>query len=533
MGSCTRPADPTPFSTFSEYKFNDILTSLDAGSGDTLLVGTANGKIIFFNTGDAISREVKVGDDRVYFVRQDTLKTKPVTFVGVRNEGIKIFAGGRFSEPQVPPFGFKGNHYSVYRVERFGNWLVCTTSNGLAKLDLLHPDSLRAVQPDTVQPDYKINAIQRIGDTLYASHDTLLHVICLDGTTGPEYRGDRPFRNKILNLYADTSDATERLMIIQDSLIGYMDGTPGYKNILGAHSCLHNSSAEHPYLLMTDDRLLMGASLCPDSLTVCQLTLANEHYTPTANIIARTGFTYFISGSSLCQIPDFLPRKKHITAFAGDNGTLLAISDRNEVYSQSDNFHRRQVVRHNDIKDEISQAISFQNGLCVLSGGNVCFRVNGRNGVPLAKRCPQKFDQTKITRMYWDSNSRLLFLAFRNGFAYGDTKDGLINDNPDSLTSPLSVQCFAQPDRNTLYIGTLNDGCVVWDLSQKRITDTLFPHRTNITDIVLCQDRKRMFVLTPMALYADSIDGHAHHDSVGNLDRTDGSTIGSTTEQAF
>ena len=92
LGACSKTAEPTPFSSFSEYHFNDILTSLDFGQGDTLLLGTENGKVIFFNTNDDTSKQEKVGDDRVYFVRQDTFpQGTPVTFVGVRNEGLKIF----------------------------------------------------------------------------------------------------------------------------------------------------------------------------------------------------------------------------------------------------------------------------------------------------------------------------------------------------------------------------------------------------------------------------------------------------------
>lgn len=528
LGACSKTAEPTPFSSFSEYHFNDILTSLDFEQGDTLLLGTANGKVIFFNTNDATSKQEKVGDNRVYFVRQDTFPDgTPVTFVGVRNEGLKVFKGHQFSKPNSIIFGVKKHHYSVYKVERDGNWLICATSNGLAKLDLLHPDSLQALYPSIVQPDYKISAIQRIGDTLYASHDTLIHVIFFDNKKGSNslLRTDT-FPDIIRNLYVGTFGSTEKLIIIRkDSLV--CKGMPSYENSLGVYSCLRNPSSDHRFLLMTDDRILMGNDLNPDSLTVYQLTLANEQYTPTANIIANTGYTYFISGSSLCQIPNHIPQEKHITAIADrDNSTLFAINDQNGVYSSKDNYHRKYVINRNFIKNEINQALFLNDTLCVLSGGDVFFHVDGRNEKSL-KHLSSQFASNNITRMYWNSNKRRLFLSFREGYAYGEVTNGILDTDPTSLTydtsrTLLSVQCFAQPNDDTLYIGTLNDGCIVRDLKQKMFVDTLFPHRTNIMDILPCKNIKKMFVLTPMALYVDSlgVDSHGkevHYDSIENI----------------
>ena len=524
LGACFKTAEPIPFSTFSEYHFNDILTSLDFEQGDTLLLGTANGKVIFFNTNDATSKQEKVGDNRVYFVRQDTFPDgTPVTFVGVRNEGLKVFKGHQFSKPNSIIFGVKKHHYSVYKVERDGNWLICATSNGLAKLDLLHPDSLQALYPSIVQPDYKISAIQRIGDTLYASHDTLIHVIFFDNKKGSNslLRTDT-FPDIIRNLYVGTFGSTEKLIIIRkDSLV--CKGMPSYENSLGVHSCLRNPSSDHRFLLMTDDRILMGNDLNPDSLTVYQLTLANEQYTPTANIIANTGYTYFISGSSLCQIPNHIPQEKHITAIADrDNSTLFAINDQNGVYSSKDNYHRKYVINRNFIKNEINQALFLNDTLCVLSGGDVFFHVDGRNEKSL-KHLSSQFASNNITRMYWNSNKRRLFLSFREGYAYGEVTNGILDTDPTSLTydtsrTLLSVQCFAQPNDDTLYIGTLNDGCIVRDLKQKMFVDTLFPHRTNIMDILPCKNIKKMFVLTPMALYVDSLGvDEVHYDSIENI----------------
>ncbi len=527
LGACSKTAEPTPFSSFSEYHFNDILTSLDFGSGDTLLLGTENGKVIFFNTSDATSKQEKVGDDRVYFVRQDSFpQGTPVTFVGVRNEGLKIFKDNHFSKPISLTFGSKGHLYSVYKVEREGNWLICATSNGLAKLDLLHPDSLQALYPSVVQPDYKISAIQRIGDTLYASYDKLIHVIFFNDKNGSDslLRIDT-YPDKIQNLYVGTFGSTEKLIIIRkDSLV--CKGMPSYENSLGVHSCLKDPSSDHRFLLMTDDRILMGNDLNPDSLTVYQLTLANEQYTPTANIIAKTGSAYFISGSSLCQIPNHLPQEKHITAIAENHNSLFTISDQNGVYSQIDKwqYKRKNIVDPETIKNEINQAYFLQNKLCVRSGGDVFFLADGHKEKSLRSLCPDKFSQTKITRMYWDSSAKQrLFLAFRNGYAYSTVQSGLLDTKSLTYDSTLlSVQCFAQPDSDILYIGTLNDGCIVRDLKQKMFVDTLFPHRTNIMDILPCKNIKKMFVLTPMALYVDSlgVDSHGkevHYDSIENI----------------
>lgn len=531
LGACSKTAEPTPFSSFSEYHFNDILTSLDFGRGDTLLLGTENGKVIFFNTNNATSKQEKVGDNRVYFVRQDTFPDgTPVTFVGVRNEGLKIFKGHQFSKPDSIVFDIKKYHYSVYKVEHLGNWLICATSSGLAKLDLLKlqqsKDSLQVVHPNTVKKDYKISSIQCIGDTLYASHDSLLLIVPLDDNEEPKdiiYHTEKNFKRIIHNLYidSDNSDSSlKKLMVIHDGNL-VIRGGKSYKNSFRAHSCLRNPSSEHRFLLMTDDRILMGNDLNPDSLTVYQLTLSNEYYTPTANIIAKPGFTYLISGSSLCQIPSHIPKEKHITAIADKDSTLFAINDQNGVYSSKDNYHRTYVIHRDFIKNEINQAIFLNNTLCVLSGGDVFFHADGRNEKSLKNLC-DSFASNNITRMYWNSNIEHLFLSFREGYAYGKVKNGLWDTILTYNTTPLSVQCFAQPDDSTLYIGTLNDGCIVRDLSRKMNTYTLFPYRTNITDILLCKNMKKMFVLTPMALYVDSLGVdhrrmEVHYDSIENI----------------
>ena len=503
LGGCSRMADPKPFSAFSEHKFNDVLSSLDCGHKDTLMLGTENGKIIFFNTNDASSHQVVVGDNRVYFVYQDTIPN-PVTFIGVRNEGLKLFHNNHFDQPTTFKFGEKGIRYSVYRVERYRNWLICATSNGVALLNLDSiGDSLQPIWPDTVADDYKISAIQRIGDTLYASHDSLIHIIQL-GEKKPKYLKDLdiPCRDKINNLYADTNDS---LIVFQEKRIIIIGKQP-YKNRFGVHSFLNNPSSENKFILMSNDRFILGSDLHPDSLSVFQLTLSNEQYTPTANLVVKNGYTYFISGTSLCQIPNHLPREKHFTAIDQNRSTIYAISDKNGVYSKENekSFRRLFVIQHDSIKNEISQACFIQDKLCVLSGGKVYFDVDKRKEIPLTGIC-DSFQRNNITRIYSNPKNNHIFFAFREGYAYGETDAGkLIAGKLHYQTDLLSVQCFAQPNDSILYIGTLNHGCVVRNIrTDSTSSDTLSRNRTNIIDIALIQDN--MFVLTPIMLYADSI----------------------------
>lgn len=497
FGSCSKNADPKPFSAFSEHKFNDILTSLDYGRGDTLILGTSNGKIIFYNTIDASSSQDSVGNDRVYFVRQDTLpNSKAVTFVGVRNEGLKWFDGNHFDKPHMLKFGKKGYHYSVYRVERDSDWLICATSNGIAILNLNKLDSLQPIFPDTVADDYKISSLQRIDSVLYASHDKFIHKVELGNGQPRCNKKTDTCKNIINNLYADTKG---ELMIVQKDFL-ICDGGIKHKNRLDVHSYLRNPASENKYMLMSDDRFLLGNSLNQDSLPVFQLTLANEQYTPTANIAVKTGYTYFISGTSLCQIPNHLPREQHFTAIAKNK--MLAISDQNGVYSKENEtrFQRQFVARRDSIKNEISQAYLIQDKLCVLSGGHVYFHVDGRHDCSLTGLC-DTFNRNKITRIYVNSKD-YIFFAFREGYAYGKTRDGVL-DSSSLVIVPnlLSVQCFNQPNDNDsiLYVGTLNDGCVKRNIYTGQNLDTLFRELTNIIDIVLSDDKK--FILTPMVLY--------------------------------
>ena len=127
---------------------------------------------------------MEVGDDRVYCARKESLPdgNKKVMFVGVRNEGLKMFTEGGTTSPRRFRYGEKGTDYSVYKVLRYHDVLICATSNGLAILNLRPmSDTLKPVFPKTVPKDYKITAIQQVGSTLYASHANLIHCIQLCG----------------------------------------------------------------------------------------------------------------------------------------------------------------------------------------------------------------------------------------------------------------------------------------------------------------------------------------------------------------
>ena len=177
--SCSQP-EPEPFSSFTGHEFNDLLSSLDTlNDSDTLILGTENGKLIFYNTANAENYQVDVGSDKVYFVYQTTLpdsNSTKATFVGVRNEGLKMYLNNDFqAPPKIFIYGEKGIHYSVYKVIPFGNKILCSTSNGIAELELKDMvsmgDSIKIIYPklpnDSVPADYKITAMVASNDQLF------------------------------------------------------------------------------------------------------------------------------------------------------------------------------------------------------------------------------------------------------------------------------------------------------------------------------------------------------------------------------
>ncbi|MDD6581883.1 MAG: hypothetical protein PUF10_04265 [Bacteroidales bacterium] len=80
----------------------------------------------------------------------------------------------------------------------------------------------------------------------------------------------------------------------------------------------------------------------------------------------------------------------------------------------------------------------------------------------------------------------------------------LVGIKSDSI---LSIQCFEQ-NGHKLYIGTLNDGCIVKDLTNNEL-DTLFRHkdstRSNIVDMLVLG--KKRFVLTATKIFFDDLSG--------------------------
>jgi len=516
--SCGRNTDYSPYSQFAECRFNDLLTSLDDGGGDTLIVGTESGVVYFFKTDKATSTRMEVGDDRVYCARKESLPdgNKKVMFVGVRNEGLKMFTEGGTTSPRRFRYGEKGTDYSVYKVLRYHDVLICATSNGLAILNLRPmSDTLKPVFPKTVPKDYKITAIQQVGSTLYASHANLIHCIQLCGDSLAFDTTDT-VDDIVNNMYSDVyNSSVRRVDIRRDSIVC---GEERYFNEFGVHSYLRNDSADYKYMLISDDRFLLGNSLCPDSLSVYRLTLANEQYTPNANILVKNGSTFLISGFSLCQIPNHISKGTRITALAKrPDGRMHTISDKNGVYLKGDgrSYHRDYVIDPHVVVNDVSQAVCFQNSLCLLAGRKVYIQKEKSFWGSPSVLSLDSLNRNKINRIFWSESDSTLFFAYRNGFSYGKPTDGVLN-GMEHIKSTLSIQCFAQAHPDTLYIGTLNDGCIVWCMSSRKNIDTLFPHQVNITDMLLNEDGK-MFVLTPNALYMGSARGKSPLDSNRNI----------------
>lgn len=529
FGSCSTPPEPEPFSSFAGHQFNDMLSSLDKGTGDTLILGTENGKLIFYNMRIASTHQKEVGFDKVYFAHQETLhNSTKVTFVGVRNEGLKIYWDSTFSQRKTFSYGHKKENYSVYKAIRYKNKLLCSTSNGLAELDLdniTELDSLKILYPqfpqkDSVPKDYKINAMVAKGDTLFLAHkDTL---ITFDLTKNDTYKTEKQ-AGEIKNLHL----INQNLMIICDTIISIKNGKL-YENKQKVHSCYFtpqkndgNNENFYPYryLLMADNCFLIGNDLNEESLSLHRLTLDKEQYSPTAQIVQAGEFIYFISGSTLCKLPLHPTKGKHVTALARSEQALYAINNNNTVYKQDKGEWKQKFNIKDDKKDDkihdVSTAIWTGESLCILADDNIYFQANGENISSLKKLYPS-FKNDKIKRIYYNPFSKKLFFSWRSGYGYCEMKDGLpVSEahfrNTDSI---ISVQCFAQPknDANTLYIGTLNDGCIIKDLNKDSIKDKRFTKLTNIIDLMMTDTS--LFVLTPVYLYRAHKDSAFFRDSI-------------------
>lgn len=515
MAACSRQPEPEAFSSFTGHTFNDVLTSLDNGAGDTLILGTENGKLIFYKTGHSHTHEIHVGSDKVYTVRLDTLPdSSSVYFVGVRNEGLKMFRKGDFSQTCIFSYGIKSKNYSVYRVERYGQQLFCSTSNGLAVLDLAHCDSLKPLYPSTseVSSDYMVKSMQRFGSTLFIAHDNELIVFDLNKNSAGTVikRG-----SNIRNLYLDTcTQQAELYVICENSIDIFRAQQPEAGSIRSfpvkqhTHSCLHYPQSTYPYLLMADDRFMMGNSPAPDSLRTFRLTLDKEQHTSTANMLIKNGFIYFISGSTLCQLPDHPSQDNHITSLASSNDITLSISDLNRVYklpSNGDICPRAFEISDPDITIKPAQSFLQGNHLCLLSDSKVFFQAEKKSAHSLVDIDPY-FEHKNITRIYHNPESSRIFMVWRSGFAYATLHDGEPRkEDICKNTDIISIQCFEQPlgDTNTLYIGTLNDGCIVKDLKADTIIRQLYTHLTNIIDVKLTANE--IFVLTPAGLYKGNV----------------------------
>ena len=134
------------------------------------------------------------------------------------------------------------------------------------------------------------------------------------------------------------------------------------------------------------------------------------------------------------------------------------------------------------------------------------------------------FQEIKIKQLYYSPAHKRLFFSWRSGYGYCKLENGKpkISDtehliNKDSI---IGVQCFAQPDgdTNTLYIGTLNDGIYIKNLSKKDLPQSQLQQRfkniTNIIDMVLSNDT--IFVLTPVKLYKASLDKDSVYECIDN-----------------
>lgn len=527
--SCTRPPVES-FSSFMGIDFNDRLHSLDTADAHTLIIGTEDGKLIFYNTVYATNHQVEVGNDKVYFAHLDTLSEEgAVAFVGVRNEGLKMYSISQgYHYVRTFKYGIKDTNYSVYKVIRYNDELYCSTSNGLAKLHL-NPtaDSLVPCYPDTVPPDFKVAAMVRWNQNIVFAHgDSLFYFDLERGGMNPKKKESRVRKVKNLNVMGN------ELMVIGEDSIDFKGKK--YSNDHMAHSCCEVPGGmmgendgycySYKYLLFAENGFLMGPSL--DSLTPYRFTLDKEKSYPTANIIYKKDFVYAIFGSTLCKIPRHPTKEKcAITTLAcQDKSSLLAVNNENAVYIQRDNgeWERRFVINKTK-KLKASQAISDNGHLCLCADNDVYFDVEKDGGTSM-KRMDVGFPKEKINRIYYnDDTTHRVFFAWRSGYGYGTLrKDGMMDTskrehfrNSDGI---ISVQCFAQPrDKkhcDSLYIGTLNNGCILMllnDNSTNVILDTFFRHLTNIIDMVVTDTN--IFILTPVYLYRAPLGSHSFSDS--------------------
>lgn len=137
LGSCKKTSEDVLDST-SVMSFPSPITSLGAGNGDTLIVGTKDGTVYFYDAlNDSICRTFTPGGNNPVRL---ACQMDSCLFISISNEGLRIYTGTQ-KKPRryclTSGKATKNHKYSVYKVIPIGDSLFCATSNGLG---VLSPD---------------------------------------------------------------------------------------------------------------------------------------------------------------------------------------------------------------------------------------------------------------------------------------------------------------------------------------------------------------------------------------------------------
>lgn len=430
------------------------ITSLNCGVGDTLLVGTEEGHLLYYQTkSKQFVKEAPVGKHSVYFaclIDNDNL------FVGVSDEGLKKYSGdGKQLKEQYKLVGKdknKGYNYSVYKVLHIGDTLLCATSNGLAMLDLdcpQHDTNLQLLFPDSIKPDFKIDQIMLSPDSLKVSV-----IVGENEFTFQRGKYDRAVPNKPIGGYPEANKLhfnsltysfhpkDNKFLVIPDTAV---TGQP--HNFVFVHSYYHNKQAAEK-LFAIEEKTVDG-----------------------------------ISNSTTKNI------------FIG---------------SINDGVHKSLAWTRsfrNVTEDRVAEMITLPDNSYLL------LAMKGHDGeVYLGKHhklSKLTFSGTKqrVRCMCYDKDWKRIYFALGAGYIYYNV-DSIPYRNKKSsecIYYPSSSILCIEESANRLYLGTMRDGVIVIKKENPAKGDTLLPKR-GIKSLQYDNDRQKLYALTNDTLFICDIE---------------------------
>ncbi len=414
------------------------ITSLNCGVGDTLLVGTKNGRLYYFcTTTEQFVKDYSIGGNNhcvhIAFPLKDSL------FVSVSNEGLKMYYGDTNQPKKVYKFGAKKYSYSVYKILRIGDTLLCATSNGLAKLDLscTDCDSLQLLYPDCIRNDYKIKDIK----------------ISSDGTK--------------LYVYDEKEELT--------FLIGKYDTILSKKPYEGPspyRTVLHKSRI---YSYKQEERQFY---VIPDS------TIIGEPH----NFVFVRQYQKRHNKNSLFAIIEDASDGNRKKVYIGTSDGLRL----NKTWSRT----------LGNINGSVTEMVYLPNGLHLfLEKTGQTGQIYYGNRHKVTKWIFEQDSTQRVKCLYYHHNWKKVYFALGAGFVSIDLNSNSSHDlsHPKNKNIDTTIQCFAAGE-DKLYLGTMQNGIIAIDRADSLIGSPLLSQK-DIKDLKYNKTSGILYALTSDSLF--------------------------------